>query len=614
MNEPDRGQSARCAPRGHVLAFNLFFWLGFWLSPVVVQAMEQWPEVSLIQCLIWLKQGVVFTAGMAALAEVFGKHRRFYYLGAGFLMWVGAVISTVFLATTGITANAFTALTGIVYSGPDDAGLRYLVITQRDLVGVVIATCPFLLLLWCWRALRWQASVAAFAGAASACIVITVFQWLWHDYGPRHALGANKLDTIGTFLDPAAPVTAYVEISRALPLAHAMMLKPGRPPPKVRAPALQRPLTIIVVVGESTTRNHMGLYGYCRDTTPVLSKSAADLFIFKNTISEIPMTVFALSNGFRVELDSAHGHPDQSVFDVFNAANFHTYWLTNQFDYPGDPVSSLTHGAQHRIATYQGKKNNAEYKATLDETLLAPLDAVLTGDPASKIIFLHTVGTHSLYQERVPDGFLPDAYRSDALNRDAAKRNTIDAYDRAVRYLDMIVGKVISRAGNQAGDVAVIYFSDHGDEVFDYIDFVGHRYPRSTQDMVEIPLLVWLSPDMRVAQPALVAALNAGLSQKMDIRDISPLLLDIAGIDVDGLSEQRRPLGGSFMAQRRLVGGEDYDHDPTLGIARQLPALDCQCGRHDSPRPDRGVPSCRGTKMNNGFPSIMLREPHLMNQ
>jgi len=555
--------------------FNLVFWLGFWLAPVVVLGMEQWPEVSLEECLRWMKQGIVFTAGMSALAEVFGRRRRFFYLAAGLIVWGGAVISILFVASTGITENAFTALTGMVYSASDGAGLRYLVITPRDLLGILVASCPFPLLIWRWRSVDWRSSLKAAALAATLCVVITLCRLLWHDYGGGRVDGAGKLNTLGTILDPSSAIAAYVAIARALPLARELMLAPDRPSPVVQMTARQHALTMIVVVGESTTRNHMSLYGYCRDTTPVLTDNASNLFAFRNFISEVPLTVFALANGFRVSLDGGHDHPDQSLFDVFNAAAFHTYWLSNQFDYPGDPVSSLTHRAQHQFMTYRAKENGARYGNTLDDALLAPLDAVLAGDRASKLILLHTVGTHSYYEDRVPAGFLSSAFQSEPLNRDAAKKEIIDAYDRAVRYVDLILGEVIDRAKSQGGDVAVVYFSDHGDEVFDYLDLVGHRYPRATQSMVEIPVLVWLSAELRVNQPVLVDTLNAALSQKMDIRDMSALLLDIAGIRVEGLSEQRRPLGGKFLPHDRLVEHIDYDQDSTLGIPRRLPKLVC---------------------------------------
>jgi glucan phosphoethanolaminetransferase (alkaline phosphatase superfamily) len=557
------------------VAFSVAFWFAFWAIPVLIMGVEQWPDVSFRDCLEWTKQGVVFTAAMIVVAEFFGKARRYFYLVAGLVVWLGAVLSIAFVATTGIRENVFTALTGIIYSTPDKAGLRYLMFSSRDVFGILAITVPFALLAWRWRSLTWRPSPQRLVIATSICIVITGAHWVWHDYGGGRINGAVKLRTLGSIVDPILPITAYLTIARALPLAREMMLLPNRPEPVVQPLDQRRPLTIVVIVGESTTRNHMSLYGYCRNTTPALKELAGSLFVFRNAISEVPLTVFALSNGFRVWLTGPHGGSNQSVFDVFNAAGFHTYWLSNQFDYPGDPVSSLTSRSQHQITTYRAATSTG-HSSSFDEALLAPLDDVLTQDSSSKIILLHSIGTHSYYDERIPPNFQFDAFRNAPLNRDARRTAVIDAYDRAVRYVDLLISEVISHAGGRGGDIAVVYFSDHGDEVFSRIDFVGHRYPRATQDMVEIPLVAWLSPDLRTERPALADALTASLSKKLDMRDISALLFNIAGIEVEGLPDDRRPLGENFLPRKRLLGNTDYDLDPTLGIASVLPRLTCQ--------------------------------------
>jgi glucan phosphoethanolaminetransferase (alkaline phosphatase superfamily) len=558
------------------LRFNACFWLPFCLGPLFVQGLEQWPEVSIGQCLDWLRQAIVFTVGMSALAELFGSYRRFFYLVAGVILGGGAILSILFVATTGITENAYTALTGIVYSGRDGAGLRYLVIQWQDLPGLITALVPFVLLARCWRKLSFPSSWPWFACATAVCTVITVSRWMWHDYGSVHPFGAVRLDTLGSILDPPAPIAAYVTLRRTLPLAREMMLQPDRPAPVARVDQDSRPLTLVVVVGESTTREHMGVYGYCRNTTPSLTALQAELFEFRNVVSEIPLTVFALSNAFRVSMDRSQGQPDQSIFDVFNAAGLHTYWLSNQFDYPGDPVSSLTARAQHRVSTYRGKKNEEQHHNTFDESLLTPLDQVLLNDSHPKVVLMHTVGTHSDYDDRVPTSFEPAYFRSSPLNRSADAKQTIDAYDRAVRYADWLLGQVISRARNTTQDIAVVYFSDHGDEVFDRINFVGHRYPRATEGMVEVPLLVWLSPALRRNRPDLLRALDAAAALPMDLRDLAPLLLDIADVNVQGLSATRRPLSGQFQSQRRRVADEDYDQDHTLGVRPVLTPLACR--------------------------------------
>lgn len=562
------------SPQTEAVAFGMAFWLALWGVPVLVMGGEQWPDVSCEDCLEWTKQGIVFTAAMIAAAELFGKARRYFYLAAGLLLWPGAVLSIAFVATTGIRENVFTALTGIVYSTPDKAGLRYLMFNSRDVLGIAAVTLPFLLLAWYWRSLTWRPSPRRFAIATSLFIVITGAHWVWHDYSGARINGAAKLRTLGSIVDPILPITAYLTIARALPLTHEMMLLPNRPKPVVKILDQQRPLTIIVIVGESTTRNHMSLYGYCRNTTPTLNDLAGSLFVFRDTISEVPLTVFALSNGLRIWLAAPQGGSNQSVFDIFNAAGFHTYWLSNQFDYPGDPVSSLTSRAQHQTTTYRAATRTG-YPSSFDSALLGPLDDVLAQDAASKIILLHSIGTHSYYEERVPPDFQSDAFRNDPLNRDAREKNVIDAYDRAVRYVDLLISDVIHHAAGRGEDIAVVYFSDHGDEVFSRINFVGHRYPRATRDMVDIPLLAWLSPDLRAQRPALADALTASLSKRLDIRDVSALLFDIAGIEIQGVPDERRPLRQNFQPRKRLVGNIDYDLDPTLGIATVLPPLAC---------------------------------------
>jgi glucan phosphoethanolaminetransferase (alkaline phosphatase superfamily) len=560
---------------GRAVVFNLLFWSPFWLVPVLVLGAEQWPAISPLDGFTWIRQGIVFIAAMSAAAELCGRRRRFFYLAAGLFLWVGASLSIAFVAASGIRENVFTALTGIVYAAPDLGGLRFLRFSTGDLIGILAAALPFPYLAWYWRRLDWRFSFSRMTVAGALCVTMTLARVVWYDYGSGRLDGAARLQTLGTITDPVAAISTYVTIGRALPLARDMVLRPDRAAPQVRIPTRSRPLTLIVVVGESTTRNHMSLYGYCRDTTPALSAGAGNLFVFRDAISEVPLTVFALSNGLRVALDTPRGQENQSVFDVFNAAAFHTYWLSNQYDAPHDPVATLTQRAQHRLMVYQTKEEDGAYQSTYDEALLAPLDRVLASDPATKIIFLHTIGAHSYYEERTPPGFMPGGFGPGAFERDARRTAVIDAYDTAVRYADFIVSETIVRAGRQGGDVAVLYFSDHGDEVFDRIDFVGHHYPRATPGMVEIPLLAWLSPALRADRPSLVDALAAARTHRMDIRDISPLLFDIAGIDVDGLSAQRRPLDPHFVARRRLVGPFDYDVDPLLGVTRQLPVT-CQ--------------------------------------
>lgn len=69
------------------------------------------------------------------------------------------------------------------------------------------------------------------------------------------------------------------------------MLYPDYSLRRIAAPSLPTPLNLVVIMGESITYTHMGLYGYGRDTTPFLSGlEAKERLIFRPGISSAVST------------------------------------------------------------------------------------------------------------------------------------------------------------------------------------------------------------------------------------------------------------------------------------------------------------------------------------
>ncbi|WP_336145581.1 sulfatase-like hydrolase/transferase, partial [Klebsiella pneumoniae] len=52
-----------------------------------------------------------------------------------------------------------------------------------------------------------------------------------------------------------------------------------------------QPATLVLVIGESTNRQRMSLYGYPRNTTPELDKLRDQLAVFNNVITPRPYTI-----------------------------------------------------------------------------------------------------------------------------------------------------------------------------------------------------------------------------------------------------------------------------------------------------------------------------------
>ena len=108
------------------------------------------------------------------------------------------------------------------------------------------------------------------------------------------------------------------------------------------------------------------------------------------------------------------------------------------------------------------------------------------------------MGCHYDYEKRYPE--VRGHYKTKPPSKWAdteRKIRLINSYDNAMNYHDSVVNDLLtvfsrySEAKNKTA--SLLFLSDHGEEVFDNRDFIGHGYPPSKL-MSEIPFFVYLSP------------------------------------------------------------------------------------------------------------------------
>ncbi len=273
--------------------------------------------------------------------------------------------------------------------------------------------------------------------------------------------------------------------------------------------------THVIVIGESTGRHHMSLFGYERNTNPKLSLNK-DIIAFKNVTSSHAHTFPALEKAFSFKSDRSPdlGIENGTILDLLHQANYKTTWLSNQaitgrFE---TPVSVLASKADKKIFS-----NVLSGHEAYDEILLDDYSRVIH-TPGSKVIFVHLMGTHMSYSDRYPPDF--DHYtgvpKDRMLQEDQLK--FINTYDNAIRYNDHIISELIERLDKVEGACSLLYFSDHGEEVYDYRDFHGHSDVLRSKYMVDVPLLMWTNEQFRNNNTAKIktAELNAGSPYKTD--------------------------------------------------------------------------------------------------
>ena len=242
--------------------------------------------------------------------------------------------------------------------------------------------------------------------------------------------------------------------------------------------------THIVIIGESTSRHHMSLYGYSRITNPRLSALKKELIIIDNVSSSAVTTVESLKDVLILR-DSTGIETNFTLLDVLKKVGFKVYWISNQqfMENGYHLVSAIANRADKKIFL-----NNLNH-FTYDEAIIPNLKEVLKDSINKKVIFIHLMGCHTDYKNRYPSAF--NYFTSKSLNKNKIKAEVIDNYDNAVRYNDFVVSEIIRNVKQINGCVSLVYFSDHGEEVYDYRDFYGHADVSLSKYMVDIPFIIW---------------------------------------------------------------------------------------------------------------------------
>lgn len=322
---------------------------------------------------------------------------------------------------------------------------------------------------------------------------------------------------------------------------------------EVRADTSSEKSLYVLVIGESTTRNHMGIYGYPRETTPKLNEIKKELLLYQNVVSSHTHTIESLRdaltlNGFQKEEES-------SIVQLMNRAGFKTFWLSNQRPL-GTYDTFVTKIAQaSEVLKFSNSASNGSV-TNFDEILLPYLEEAFADPADKKFIVLHLLGTHVNYQYRYPESFDYFTKKPPSQFTDELASTTINQYDNGVRYNDTVIRKIIEKTREQATSSYVLYFSDHGEEVYQSRYFAGHTEVNATQNMFEVPFLLWRSEQFKKLHPIY----EGNLTKPYVLDDFIYSLADLSQIYFAQMKEEKSIFSEKFVPKKRIVGkGIDFD-------------------------------------------------------
>jgi glucan phosphoethanolaminetransferase (alkaline phosphatase superfamily) len=263
--------------------------------------------------------------------------------------------------------------------------------------------------------------------------------------------------------------------------------------------------TYVIVIGESLSKLNMGAYGYMRNTTPNISFLAKNnsLILYENAYSNDVQTMKVLSHALTEANQYNHKKyfNSLSLVNIFNKANFETYWITNQ-KFLGDfdnLIAILGHDAEHKVPL----NHNYGFDEVLefDGASIEVLEKVLNKKTSkNRAIFIHLMGSHFIYKYRYPNDKF-DKFKDDTTQLKFGKysnNHEINDYDNSVYYNDYVVTNLLKKLKEHQGVSAFLYFSDHAEDI---LRGLKHSPTHIKPIMSQIPLIIWLSEEYKNRYP-----------------------------------------------------------------------------------------------------------------
>ena len=308
--------------------------------------------------------------------------------------------------------------------------------------------------------------------------------------------------------------------------------------PTITTEVRKAPLVVVYLV-DTLRADHTSPYGYERDTTPALSRFAADAVVFDAAISHASWTKPSVASIFTSQLPGRHlavqlrdplGSGHVTLAEMLQAKGFSTgaaiansviYSYGNNFDQGFDFFVGL-HDAQ----------GHASKSVDADVVVDTALEWIGTRAGLPQFVYIHTMDPHvpyippapfdRRYQPHPTEGHPGVDPRTDFREPEDRER-LVAQYDGEIAYGDREFGRFINalKTDGSYGDALIIFVADHGEEFLDHGKWLHGR--SVFDELVRVPLIIKF-PGNRHA--------GSRIGQQVQAVDILPTVLQAVGLPV----------------------------------------------------------------------------------
>jgi len=351
-------------------------------------------------------------------------------------------------------------------------------------------------------------------------------------------------------------VSEFLEYRENIQYLFGMMNHPQLPA-GVRCAANDEDLTAVLVLGESATRFHHSIYGYPRNTSPLLNEIRDKLLIFTDVISGFAHTVQSCLYMFTTE-DKLHPRDYRyTMFDIFKAAGFKVYFFSNQFRWGeyDSPIGMISAHADKRAFAQEEKPNS------FDDSLLKMLETALR-KKGKKLIVLHLIGSHANYKQRSPASFkvFTDKNRLSP-PCEVDDWDQVDEYDNSILFTDHVLRQTADQLKGYKGAAFMLYCSDHGDFPEQIV-----RQPRSADsksiEPYEIPFILYANPVYREKYTDFLNGVRKNVDKPYMTDQLMYSMFSASRITFDGFPYEKDLFSPEFIppSERQIGRSSNFYH------------------------------------------------------
>ncbi|MCB9536448.1 MAG: sulfatase-like hydrolase/transferase [Myxococcales bacterium] len=326
--------------------------------------------------------------------------------------------------------------------------------------------------------------------------------------------------------------------------------KAPEPPPEPDAPRYEpKKYNVFFLLIDTLRPDHLGLYGYARDTSPNLDAWSKSAVVFDQAYAQAPNTPRSMPSILtgrypsriawtkRFSNYSDLAPEEKTAFEVFQGAGWRTEAVTSHW-YFENKAPSLKEGvdAWDNAGFLTIKESNTQSAAPdLTPRVVARLDALKDSEQPF-FLFAHYFDPHSRYMQQT-------SVRTYG-------KSLMDKYDSEIAFTDHHLKAVLDKLDEPGlrEDTIVVILSDHG-EAFKEHGFYFHGRTVYNEE-IKVPLMVRV-PDVEPKR----------IDDVVGLIDVLPTLAALTGV------EAPRALGRSLLPWFSGIG----EVPPAPVFLEQLP-------------------------------------------